>query len=261
MRVTRTTKPTAAALLAALGVLGAAIAACSDGSGDVSDGSGATGPGSSSASGTSAASGTPVACGSESPHTGDGTVYDADGTGNCSFDAAPDRMVGAMNHADYAASAVCGECVAISGPSGDVTIRIVDQCPECAPGDIDLSAEAFAKIAEPSAGRVSISWKVVSCGLPGPIRYRFKEGSNPYWTAVQIRNANSAILSVEAMKDGAYEPLTRTDYDYFLDESGLGPGPYSFRVTDVYGDVPHDAEIPFGEAQTFDGAAQFPPCP
>jgi expansin len=223
-----------------------ACAACSNGSSGGDDSSSATG--------------TPIPCSTEPTHMGDGTYYDADGTGNCGFDAAPDRMVAAMNHADYAASAACGECVTINGPSGAVTVRIVDQCPGCASGDIDLSPEAFKHIADLSAGRVSISWQIVTCGVPGNIQYRFKEGSNAYWSAVQIRNSNNAILSVEAMKNGAWETLTRTDYNYFLDESGLGAGPYDFRVTDVYGNVLEDPAIPFGEAQTFDGAGQFPPC-
>lgn len=235
----------------------AIVAACSGGSGDFADddfaGSGAGAP-------SSGATGTPIACDAEPTHMGDGTYYDADGTGNCGFDKSSDLMVGAMNHTDYAASAVCGECVTITGPKGDVTIRIVDQCPECQPGDIDLSQEAFAKIADVSAGRVDISWKVVSCGVPGPIQYRFKEGANPYWMAVQIRNSQNAILKVEAMKNGSYEELSRTDYNYFLDESGLGPGPYAFRVTDVYGHVLEDMAVPFAEAETKPGAAQFPPC-
>ena len=192
---------------------------------------------------------------------GDGTYYAADGTGNCGFDKSADLMVGAMNHTDYAASAVCGECVAITGPKGVVTIAIVDQCPECKPGDIDLSQEAFAKIADVSAGRVSISWKVVSCGLPGPIAYHEKDGSNAYWTAVQIRNSNNAILKLEAMKNGAYEALPRVDYNYFIDDKGLGNGPFDFRVTDIYGNVLEDKAIPLGANQTFQGAAQFPPCP
>jgi expansin (peptidoglycan-binding protein) len=192
---------------------------------------------------------------------GDGTYYNADGTGNCGFDKSADLMVGAMNHTDYAGSAVCGECVAITGPKGSVTIAIVDQCPECKPGDIDLSPQAFAKLDDLSAGRIPISWKVVSCGLPGPIAYHEKDGVNPYWSAIQIRNSNNAILKLEAMKNGAYEELMRVDYNYFLDASGLGNGPYQFRVTDVYGNVLEDSGIPLGADQTFPGKAQFPPCP
>jgi expansin (peptidoglycan-binding protein) len=213
------------------------------------------------ANASTSTTGMPIACSAEPMHSGDGTYYNADGTGNCSFDASTDLMVGAMNHTDYAGSAVCGECVAITGPSGSVNIRIVDQCPGCNPGDIDLSPQAFQKISPLAAGRVHITWKVVSCGYQSPIEYHFKEGSNAYWSAVQIRNSQNAILKLEAKKNGAYETLMRADYNFFLDASGLGPGPYSFRVTDVYGNVLEDPSIPFAAATTVPGAAQFPPCP
>jgi len=127
----------------------------------------------------------PATCGGgQAQRTGDGTFYDADGSGNCSFDPSPDDlMVAAMNQTDYAGSAACGACAAIDGPDGSVVVRIVDRCPECSPGDIDLSADAFARIAAPVAGRVAIRWRYVACAVVGPVRYRFKEGSNPFWTA------------------------------------------------------------------------------
>ncbi len=39
------------------------------------------------------------------------------------------------------------------------------------------------------------------------------------------------------------------------------PGPYSFRVTDSYGNVLVDTGIPHVENGTVNGAAQFPPRP
>jgi expansin (peptidoglycan-binding protein) len=71
-------------------------------------------------------------------------------------------MVAAMNKAQYAKS-VCGKCILVTGPKGTVKVRIVDLCPGCASGDVDLSEEAFAKIALLSAGRVKISWSFVTC--------------------------------------------------------------------------------------------------
>lgn len=235
---------------------GAALAfalGCSTG-GATDGGTGASDDGSSSATGN------PVECASEPTHSGDGTYYAADGSGNCSFDPSSDLNVGAMNHTDYAASAVCGECVKVDGPLGSLVVRIVDQCPECQPGDIDLSAEAFAKIAKPEDGRVDISWKVVSCGYDQPIQYHHKDGTNPYWSAIQIRRANNPIAKVEAKVGGAYQAGVRADYNFFIFDQGLGDGPYALRVTDIYGNVVEDAAVPFAENTTFDGAAQFPPC-
>ena len=201
-----------------------------------------------------------TSCDEAEMHAGDGTFYGADGSGNCSFDPTGDLMVAAMNHTDYAGSAACGACAHIVGPSGEVTVRIVDRCPECPQGDIDLSAEAFEKIADPSLGRVDIQWSYVPSDVAGPIVYHFKEGSNQWWTAVQIRSARYAISRFEVEKNGAFVEVGRLDYNYFVDDAGMGPGPYTFRVTDVEGNVLTDSGVPFIEAGDAPGAAQFPAC-
>jgi len=205
----------------------------------------------------------PNACrGDVGPFGGDGTYYDANGTGNCSFEASGDLMVAAMNAADYNHAAWCGSCVAVSGPQGEITVRIVDQCPGCAEGDLDLSKEAFGKIAALSAGRVPITWWPVPCNVSGPIAYHFKDGSNAYWTAIQIRNHRYAISSLEARDaNGNYAAITRADYNYFVASNGLGPGPYTLRVTDTRANVLEDTAIALGDSVSRDGAQQFPMCP
>src|SRR5947207_428644 len=92
--------------------------------------------------------------GSANPvHHGVATYYDAPGAGACSFDASPQNlMVAAMNAPDYDNAAVCGEYVTVSGPRAVITVRIVDLCPECEAGHLDLSQPAFAQIADPLLG-------------------------------------------------------------------------------------------------------------
>jgi expansin (peptidoglycan-binding protein) len=71
--------------------------------------------------------------------TGEATYYTfADGTGNCGFAASTD-YVAALNDPDWMGSGLCDTCAEVTGPSGTVTLRIVDRCPECASGDLDLS--------------------------------------------------------------------------------------------------------------------------
>lgn len=253
---TRTRIGLAAALALAAGCGGSGGAA-HDGSGGAGAGSGSSGSGC-----TGSLCNVDPSCGKDDPtHMGDGTYYAADGSGNCSFEPTGDLMVGAMNHVDYAGSAACGACVDVVGPQGEITIRVVDQCPECQEGDIDLSPEAFQQLAPLDQGRIPITWHYVACDVSGPITYHFKEGSNAYWTAVQIRGSRYAIATVEAKKqDGTFSALERQDYDYFVDASGLGEGPYAFRVTDVYGQVLEDDAVPFAPAGDSPGAAQFPPC-
>lgn len=115
---------------------------------------------------------------------GEATFYTfADGGGNCMFDPTPnDLMVGAMNQIDYAGSRICGACVQVIGPKGDtIRIRIVDRCPECPQGNVDLSPLAFSKIADTSLGRVPISWQLIGRDVQGPIVYHFK------WEYLRLR--------------------------------------------------------------------------
>lgn len=237
-------------------VLIAMTSACqSSGGGPAADHDG------SGASADDGSRGDPVVCGGEQTHTGDATYYSADGSGACGFAPTPgDLMVGAMNAADFRGSEPCGACARVVGPSGAVTIRIVDLCPECAPGSIDLSRQAFEKIAPIENGRVSISWDYAPCEVSGPITYRFKEGSNAWWTAVQVRNARHRVTKLEFEKDGGFVSVPRFDYNYFVAESGMGEGPLKLRVTDIHGAVLVDDNIQLADGGDRTGGAQFPSC-
>jgi expansin (peptidoglycan-binding protein) len=197
-------------------------------------------------------------------HTGIATYYDATGDGACMFGPSPgDLMVSAMNAEEYDNAAVCGSYVHVTGPKGEVTVRIVDLCPECHAGHLDLSREAFAQIADLPQGRVDITWQVVSPDLPGPIAYHFKDGSNQWWTAVQIRNHRNPVAKFEYLNgSGEWVAVPRTSYNFFVQTNpGMGPGPYAFRVTDSYGNVLSDSGIPHIENGTVSGTGQFPPGP
>ncbi len=193
---------------------------------------------------------------------GEATYYAADGTGNCSFDASPgDLMVAALNAADYDHAAWCGACLAVSGPGGDIVVRVVDQCPGCKHGDLDLSEQAFAMLAPLSTGRIRIAWHEVPCPVQGPIGYELKDGSNAFWTAIQVRNHRYPITMLEAKdQGGAYHAIARADYNYFVAASGLGAGPYALRVTDDHGQMLDDTNIALGSAVLRTGGGQFPAC-
>ncbi len=96
-------------------------------------------------------------------YMGQATYYNADGTGACGFKATPNDLdVAALNGSQYKKS-WCGQCALVTGPRGTVKVRIVDLCPGCAFGGLDLSQQAFEAIAALSAGRVKITWHVVPC--------------------------------------------------------------------------------------------------
>ncbi|KAL1918767.1 uncharacterized protein VTP21DRAFT_2789 [Calcarisporiella thermophila] len=93
---------------------------------------------------------------------GDGTFYDV-GLGACGSTNSNSDMVAALNAPQFGSgnngAPSCGKKVEVSGPKGKVTVTVVDKCPGCAHGDLDLSPAAFQKIADQAQGRVPISWQ------------------------------------------------------------------------------------------------------
>ncbi|MFB9234050.1 expansin EXLX1 family cellulose-binding protein [Plantactinospora siamensis] len=173
-------------------------------------------------------------------HSGKATFYDSAGAGgNCSYPAAPaDHRYVALGPSEYSAGAACGGYLDVTGPKGTIRVLIMDQCPECEPGHLDLSAEAFARIADPVQGIVPVRYRaVVNPPLPGPLTFRLKEGSSQWWFAVQIGNHGNPLRSVEVRQgaSGSWRTTERQDYNYWLIGAGAGAGPFSIRVTDVYG--------------------------
>ncbi len=229
-------------------LLVSSLMGCSGGSGEGQDDAGGSG---------GRHSGPAVVLGDQ--RSGEGTYYDADGTGACMLDASPEALdVAALNAVDWAGSASCGACAEVTGPSGAVRVRIVDLCPECVSGDLDLSLQAFEKIAPRELGRVPIDWRLVSCEVRGNLRYRYKDGSNEWWTAVQILDHRVPIESVEWSKDGqTFHAMQRTDYNYFLEDEGFGAGGVTLRVTAVTGSVVTDELPPVQELLVVRGSAQL----
>ncbi len=193
--------------------------------------------------------------------TGQATYYDADGTGACSFDAGSDFLIAAMNQADYGTATWCGGCVDVTGPQGSVVVRIVDECPGCSQGSLDLSETAFGMISPLSAGRVDISWHQVDCPVTGPVTYQYQSGSSQFYTAIQLRNTRYPLVSLAAVDaSGSATELPRQTYNYFVASSGLGPGPYTLRVTDNRGETLEDTGIALDTSAPQSGSAQFPSC-
>jgi expansin (peptidoglycan-binding protein) len=192
------------------------------------------------------------------PEQGIATYYAATGDGACGFGPSPnDLNVAAMNISEWSGSEVCGECVAITGPKGNVTVRVVDECPDCVVGQLDLSQQAFAQIADVSAGRVPISWTVVPCNVTGNVAYWIKEGSSQYWTAIQVRNSRLPIAKLEWLQGSNWTDVQRAPYNYFVAGSGVGPGSYQVRITALDGQTLQDTLPPAQASTLANGSGQF----
>jgi expansin (peptidoglycan-binding protein) len=165
------------------------------------------------------------------------------GGGNCSYPGPPaDNLYVALSPSEYDSAAPCGSYLEVNGPDGSVRVKVVDQCPECATGHIDLSATAFARIAPLSAGLISVSYQTIANPpLPGPLSFVVKTGSSQYWLALVVMNTGNAVASVQVESaSGGWLNLTRTNWDGWIAQSGAGPGPFTIRVTDTLG---HQATV------------------
>jgi expansin (peptidoglycan-binding protein) len=174
-----------------------------------------------------------------SAHSGKATFYDLDGgLGNCSFPSAPaDDLFVALGPDEYSGAAACGTYLDVTGPKGKVRVKVLDSCPECAAGHLDLSRTAFKKIGAEVDGIIPIKYKTVpNPSVPGPLTVRVKEGSSQYWLAVLIDNHGNQLKSVTVSSaGGTSHAAKRADYNYWEIDAGAGSGPFKIKITDVYG--------------------------
>jgi expansin len=160
------------------------------------------------------------------------------GDGNCSYPGLPaSDLYVALSPGEYAGSAACGSYIEVTGPDGSVTAEVVDQCPPCQAGHVDLSEQAFERIAPLSAGEVPVTYHtIVDPPQAGPLAMLVKTGSNPYYLALLPIGAGNPLASVEVSSPShGWQQLTRTSYGYWLAAAGMGAGPFTVRLTDSAG--------------------------
>jgi len=195
-------------------------------------------------------------------HYGEGTFYGGGYEGGCAMlDPVPtDIWVAAMNIFDYNNAQLAGAYIELTGELGTIKMLVTDLLPEGKKGDVDLCEAAFPLIAPVEKGRVPISWKIIPLDTAddAPVSYKFKEGSSPYWCGVQVRNHRYPVSKLEYLnKNGEFVELPREQYNYFISDE-MGAGPFTFRVTDIYGQVIVDENIPMVADGISQGKSQFP---
>ncbi|KAJ8550450.1 hypothetical protein ON010_g10617 [Phytophthora cinnamomi] len=179
---------------------------------------------------------------------GDGTAYTLTqvSSGNCNLmsanSIAPTNYA-ALNDVQWNNLANCGRCAQVScvdpsctNPTASAIVQIVDRCPECKYGDLDLSPTVFKTVTGSDPSRLKIRWQFVDCPNPDTVKICLKDGSNGYWTAVQPTNSIVGVQSVSindqtaTMMDGAY---------YFVATSSTGANldAVNVAVTSVNSDV------------------------
>ncbi len=205
------------------------------------------------------------------PGSGTATHYDSTGGGNCSFPGPPpDHFDVALSHVEYGTADACGGYLDVAGPDSTVRVKVTNQCPECEVGHLDLSKTAFAGIAPLETGQVAVSYNPVrNPPLAEPIAIRVKNGSSRWWMQVQALDHGNPIASFELQTTDGWRSLVHTDDNFWMaEEPGPGDGPFTVRITDIYGQsVTIDSialapdEVQHTDARLYDsgGVAPSPP--
>lgn len=197
-------------------------------------------------------------------HTGDGTYYGGGYVGGCAMldPVSTDYWIVAMNLADYNDAQLAGAYLEVTGELGTINMLVTDLLPEGKKGDLDLYVDAFPLIAPQEKGRVPVSWKIVPLDTAenAPVCYKWKEGTTEFWCGVQVRNHRYPITKLEYLNEnGEFVEIKRRPYNYF-ESMEMGKGPFTFRITDIYGQVIIDENIPLStdDTEIIPGHVQFP---
>eukprot|EP00887_Chlorella_sp_A99_P004320 scaffold15.g4320.t1 len=167
----------------------------------------------------------------------------ADGVGfACSFRSLPTFArtdFAAINNAQWDEGRNCGRCVSVrcvdprcKVQGRDITLMVVDQCPECKHGDLDLSIPAYDNITGLWPNRLAFSWTWADCPpVDGSISLTTKDGSNAFWQAFYLSNAQFPIAA--AALDGT--PLQRQQFGFWQHPAPIAGGAHTLELTSADG--------------------------
>ncbi|RLN95857.1 hypothetical protein BBJ28_00008385 [Nothophytophthora sp. Chile5] len=202
--------------------------------------------------------------------TGDGTAYTLGDTsaGNCNFMSAlgfASTNYAALNDKQWDGLQNCGRCAEVSCADDRCTdqtttevVQLLDRCPECAYGDLDLSPTVFSSLTGSDPARYTIKWKFVDCPLTGNVNYCLKGGSNNFWTAVQPTNVATGVSSLQI--NGQDTTMVDSAYYYLLDgasQTQTDLTSMTITLTDVNGNSIEDT-VSLTAGSCTEGSHQFP---
>ncbi|EEY53894.1 uncharacterized protein PITG_07537 [Phytophthora infestans T30-4] len=185
--------------------------------------------------------------GGDTYFTGDATSYTLGevSAGNCNFmfDPGVDDNYAALNSEQWDSTLNCGRCAEVScdddrcsDKTSSQIVYIVDRCPECKQGDLDLSPAVFEAITGSDPSRYRIKWKFVDCPVSGNIEYCTKSGSSSSWLAIQPANFANGVASIKI----ADQDVTMVDSCYYFllnGGSNVDMSAVSVELTSVSGET------------------------
>ncbi|KAF7982260.1 hypothetical protein HWV62_29497 [Athelia sp. TMB] len=106
---------------------------------------------------TLAAPTSPAARSLEKRHSGTGTWFEPD-VGNCGWRNKSTDMIVALPTSDYDGGKHCGKKIKIKSEGKTHTAEVVDRCPDCHEGSLDMSPSLFKEFASLGKGEIKVTW-------------------------------------------------------------------------------------------------------
>ncbi|HEY1626031.1 MAG TPA: expansin EXLX1 family cellulose-binding protein [Streptosporangiaceae bacterium] len=166
--------------------------------------------------------------------TGTAVFYNPVQAGDrCSIEPlAGDGLYASLPPRQYGNGTDCGAYLTITGPRGTVRAEIVDICPGCSAGQLDLSTAAFSRIQPLADGTAPVSYQLTqNPALPAPLAVRIQTGSTRGSMAIQVLNHGNPLTRVQVNGQN----LTPRADGYWVARGGAGGGPFQVNVTDSAG--------------------------
>jgi hypothetical protein len=168
--------------------------------------------------------------------SGSASYYSTRGNGMCSLGSPATDAYVAVGRAEYADGAACGTYLDVTGPSGTTRVQVVDLCPGCPAGKIDLSKGSFARIGQLSAGIIPVTYGPVrDPQLPGPLQVRLKGGTGYSSLTAVVNNHGNPLSAVELQTPTGFVAMKHSSDNLWTAPTGPVAAPVSLRISDVYG--------------------------
>lgn len=145
-----------------------------------------------------------------------------------------------VDNAFNGAGQLCDACALITTKQGNKTllVRIITTGVSNAPGDMDLSPEAFQQLGDD--GVRAMTWQLAKCPAGnGTLALQFQTGAHTDWTSFWVRNPRLPLAKVEvkSARHADFVPLRRETDGTWNDDSGFGVGSFTLRFTATTGET------------------------
>jgi expansin (peptidoglycan-binding protein) len=160
----------------------------------------------------------------------------------CNLGAPSTDAYAAIGRAEYAGGGACGTYLDVTGPTGTTRVQVVDLCPSCPAGKIDLSKASFSRIGALSAGIIPVSYAPARDPLPAaPLQVKLKGGTGYSSLTAVINNHGNPLSTVELQTAAGFAAMKHSEDNLWTAPAGPVTAPVTLRISDVYG---HQAVVP-----------------